>query len=295
MQAYYNDFKLLMQKAGQAGGNVIVDIEPDLNGVMQQHSSNTNDDGSRQPVKVGSSGQADVAGYPDNFRGFYQALGHIRDIYAPNVTLGMDICPWGAGDDIVLALRNNPSYNWSSHAGRTATYVNSLDMSGYGLLFYNPSDRDAAYYQIVQGSNRWWDDTNVRQPTFNTMGAWVGRIVQLTQRRMMLWQVPNGNRVYRSENNTDGHYQDNRAEYFLDPTTGRTHAQQWANFGVVGIMFGAGVGSQSHYFDYKRDGITNPAPINGNDQTATYADDDGGYLRINIGNYYSTGTLPLPR
>jgi hypothetical protein len=294
MRSYYDDFKLLMQKCGQAGGNILVDIEPDLTGVMQQHSSNTNDDASRQPVQVAGSGQGDVGAYPNNFRGFYQALAHIRDVYAPNVVLGIDISPWGAGDDIVLALRNNPNFDWSSHATRTGNYINSLSTTGYGMLFFNPSDRDAGYYEIVQGSNRWWDDTNVRQPTFNTMAAWVGRIVQVTQRRMMLWQVPNGNRVYRSENNTDGHYQDNRAEYFLNSTNGRAHAQQWANYGVLGILFGAGVGSQSHYFDYKGDGVTNPAPINGNNQTATYADDDGGYLRINIANYYSGGTVPLP-
>jgi hypothetical protein len=110
----------------------------------------------------------------------------------------------------------------------------------------------------------------------------------------MLWQVPNGNRLYRSENNTNGHYQDNRAEYFLDATTGRNHMLQWANFGVMGIMFGAGVGSQSHYYDYTNDGITNPAPINGNDLVSAHPDDDGGYLRLGIASYYVTGYMPLP-
>ena len=70
--------------------------------------------------------------------------------------------------------------------------------------------------------------------------------------------------------------------------------QQWANFGIVVMMFGAGVGSQSHYFDYKNDGITNPSPINGNDAVSSYADDDGGYIRLQTGAYYSGGTLPLP-
>ena len=110
----------------------------------------------------------------------------------------------------------------------------------------------------------------------------------------MMWQVPNGNRLYRSENNTDGHWQDNRAEYFFNASTGRAHIQQWASYGFLGMMFGAGAGSQSHYFDYKGDGITNPPPINGNNLTATYPDDDGGYLRLSIGSYYSTGTIALP-
>jgi hypothetical protein len=291
MRDYYDDFKLLMQKCGQAGGAIIVNIEPDLNGVMQQHSSNTNNDASRQPVKVASSGHPDVAGYPDNFRGFYQALAHIRDIYGPNTLLGLNVSSWGAGADISIVT--DPSFDWQGHATDTATYLNSVG-PGFQLLFWDPSDRDAAWYASQGSPHHWWDDTNVTYPNFNRMVQWMGSIVQQMQRRVMMWQVPNGNRVYRSENNTDGHWQDNRSEYFLNPTTGRAHITEWANYGFLGMMYGAGVGSQSHYFDYRGDGITNPAPINGNNETAIYPDDDGGYLRINMGNYYSGGTIPLP-
>ena len=110
----------------------------------------------------------------------------------------------------------------------------------------------------------------------------------------MLWQVPVGNRVYRTQNNTDGHWQDNRPEYFLNPTNGRAHLAEWANLGVVGIMWGAGAESQTHYFDARNDGITNPAPINGNNAVSSYSDDDGGYLRLQLSSYYSSSRLPLP-
>ena len=160
-----------MQKCGQAGGDVIVDIEPDLTGVMQQHSSNTNDDANLQHVDVASSGQADVQGYANTFRGFYQALAHIRDVYAPNVSLAKDVSSWGATDDITRIT--DPSYDWQHHATRTATYLNSLG-PGYQMLFWNPLDRDAAYYQS-QGSNRWWDDTNTTLPNFDRMAQWMGQ------------------------------------------------------------------------------------------------------------------------
>jgi hypothetical protein len=62
----------------------------------------------------------------------------------------------------------------------------------------------------------------------------------------------------------------------------------------VGMMFGAGVGSQSHYFDHHGDGITNPPAINGNNAVSSYADDEGGYIRLQSGAYFSGGTLPLP-
>ncbi len=292
MNAYYLDWKRLMQKCANQG-RVLIDIEPDLNGVMMINASNTNDDSSLQPSSVASSGFPEAAGYPNTFRGFYQTLAHIRNLYAPNVALGLDVSPFTEEGDVVISLRNDPNYNWGLHATKEANYINSLG-PGFDMLFYSPLDRDSAYYQIAYGSNRWWDDNNVRQPTFNTMGAWLGRIVALTQKRAMMWQVPNGNRLYRTESNSNGHYQDNRPEYFLNPTSGRSHMLEWANQGVMGIMFGAGVGSQSHYYDLSNDGITNPTPINGNNMMASYPDDDGGYLRLGITSYYRTGYMPLP-
>ncbi len=293
MYAYYDDFKLLMQKCAQVGGPVFVGIETDLTGRMQAHPSNTNQDANLQPTSVATSGHPDVQGYANTFRGFYQALVHLRDLYAPQVRLALDLSAWGAGHDVVLALRDDPNYDWLGHATRTATYLNSLG-PGYQMLFYNPLDRDAAYYQTVLGSNRWWDDQNVTQPTFDRMLQWLNQVIVQTNKRTLLWQIPNGNRVYRSVNNTTGHWQDNRAEYFLNPSTGRAHLTQWAAAGVVGIMFGEGLDSQTHYYDYNNDGITNPPAINGNTAVATYADDDGGYIRLNTATYYQQGTIPLP-
>jgi hypothetical protein len=274
---------------------VLINIEPDLNGVMQQHPSNKADDAALQSTSVASSGQADVQAFPNTFRGFYQALAHIRDVYAPSVLLGLDVSQWAAGHDVAVALRDDPAYDWTTHALRTAKYLNSLGTAAqFEVLFYSPLDRDAAYYQAHRGINIWWDDANVKQPTFSTMGAWLGKIVSATGRRAMLWQVPIGNRVYRTMNNTNGHWQDNRPEYFLDPTNGRAHLAEWADHGVIGMLWGAGETTQSHFYDAANDGITNPPAINGNNAVSAYPDDDGGYLRLNLANYYAAGPLPLP-
>ncbi|HET9493355.1 MAG TPA: hypothetical protein VFR15_03915 [Chloroflexia bacterium] len=297
MRAYFDDFKLLMQKlaSSNAKGRVPVNIEPDLNGVMQQHPTNKADDASLQRASVASSGHPDAQGFPDTFRGFYQTLAHIRDLYAPDVLLGLDVSQWATGHDVAVSLRDDPAYDWSAHALRIAKYLNSLGSPAqFELLFYSPLDRDAAYYQAQRGINVWWHDTNAKEPSFSTMGAWLGKIVSATGRRAMLWQVPNGNRVYRTMNNTDGHWQDNRPEYFLNPESGRAHLAEWANLGVVGILWGAGTGDQSHYHDYHNDGITNPPPINGNTAVSSHPDDDGGYLRLRLTDYYASTPLPLP-
>ncbi|PLS78818.1 MAG: hypothetical protein CYG59_16470, partial [Chloroflexi bacterium] len=95
--------------------------------------------------------------------------------------------------------------------------------------------------------------------------------------------------VFRTENNSDGHYQDNRVQYWLGGYPDDGHIAALAKAGVIGILFGRGAGGQSTYTDAKGDGITNPAAINGNDAIAQYSDDDGGYLRIVARRYYERG------
>ena len=96
MRSYYTDFKTLMQQMND-GGAGFVNVEPDLDGVMMQNSSNTNDDAALQPTKVGGSGMPELAGMPDNFRNYWQALVKLRDLYAPHVVLGQDLLAVGCG------------------------------------------------------------------------------------------------------------------------------------------------------------------------------------------------------
>jgi hypothetical protein len=110
----------------------------------------------------------------------------------------------------------------------------------------------------------------------------------------VLWQVPIGNQVYQTENNTPGHYQDNKAQYILG------HIADFARAGVVMTLFGAGSAEGTDVSDARKDGVTNPAPVSSfqcdrcNKQKSEYADDDGGYLRITVGQYYKNGVYPLP-
>jgi hypothetical protein len=108
-----------------------------------------------------------------------------------------------------------------------------------------------------------------------------------------VWQVPVGNQYFDTMNQSPGHYQDNRAEYFLSHVSALTAA------GIVAVLFGSGGNDNSTtYTDAVGDGITNPAPISTfectgcNNHTSVWPDDDGGYLRIFVGLYY--GPPPPP-
>ncbi len=281
MSAYFADWKVLMQRAGEFGGPVIVHVEPDAWGFMQ---SAHGDDPASTPAAVSASGFPEASGYEDNARGFAQVLVSLRNAYAPNVVLAWHASTWATGTDLV------PNHGDPTDlGGRTAAFFNALS-ANFDLIFTDPSDRDAGYYQYVYGDGgaHWWGDAD-----FVTFRQWIATLTSLTSRRAMLWQVPVGNTLYRTCNNTNGHYQDNRAQYFLLPGNAQ-HIVEYANAGVVGILFGAGAGGATDYQDSVGDGITNPAPINGNDRTSTVADDDGGFLREGAAGYYLSGPVRLP-
>jgi len=92
MSAYFADFKLLMQKAKAFGKPVIVHVEPDLWGYMQQRINGA-DNPSAVSAAVSSSGFKDVKGLPNNLVGFGRALIKLRDLYARNVILATPTSP----------------------------------------------------------------------------------------------------------------------------------------------------------------------------------------------------------
>jgi len=102
-----------------------------------------------------------------------------------------------------------------------------------------------------------------------------------------------GNTKMRAENNTTGHYQDNRPEWLLDDP-GRVNLTAYANAGVVAFLFGGGAAGTTCACDAQHDGVTNPAPIDGNTGLSLSADDDGGYFRAHAKAYYAAGPLQLP-
>ena len=103
--------------------------------------------------------------------------------------------------------------------------------------------------------------------------------------------MPVGNQYFLTMNNTCGHYQDNVAPYFM------SHASDLFSAGLIAVLFGAGNQCQTTYLDGAKDGVTNNggAPTTDalggcvacNTHTSTAADDDGGYLRQFVGQYYA--------
>ena len=283
MAALYADLRLFFQRAA-GSTTVVLHVEPDLWGYIEQAS--TGDDATTVPASVASSGDADLAGLPNNAAGFARAVLRLRDLYAPNVLLAYHLSVWGTNWDI--AYSNSPDAQVDELAGRAADFYESLG-ADFDLTFTDIADRDASFKEIVYGdggASRWDGADFVRYARF------IAGYVAGTGHRVVVWQIPLGNTKMRSQNNTWGHYQDNRAEWFLEDPGG-THLALWRDAGVVALLFGGGAGGTTCACDGEGDGVTNPSAINGNSRVATSADDDGGYFRERARAYYASGGLSL--
>ncbi len=327
MAAYYANFTLLMRRLGPGtydtiagyGDTAIVHIEPDFSGYAQQATLNngncyryctgTGNDPALLNAAVTSSGVTEVAAYPNTYQGFNWALLHLRDLYAPNVRLAIHISGWATGDDIGsdtrtdldAAARGMQAGQFAARSGATSAPNGT---STYDFIFNDIADRDAGYYKYVLGLDVFWDRQNTIFPNFHRWETYLGAAIAAAGGKpTYVWQIPLGNQVFKTMGNTNGHYQDNRAEYFFG------HIDELMQIGIVGLLFGAGNDGSTRNTDDKNDGTTNPAsfctgdgtsgtPIC-NTTTSTVADDDGGYLRLAGRRYYSAphplpGTSPSP-
>jgi hypothetical protein len=308
MTAYFNDLKLFFQKAGAfPSQRVVLHVEPDFWGYMEQRS--TNDDARTVPARVAETGLPELAGLPGNVSGFARAVLKLRDAYAPNVVLGYHISVWGTNIDIALS---NPSDAMvDTLAARAAAFYTSLT-ANFDIAFAEFSDRDSGFYQFVYGDSgrSWWDAEDFRRST-----RFLGGFSTAAGKRIVMWQIPLGNTKMRAQNNTTGHYQDNRPEWLLDDPL-RTHLAAYRDAGVVAFLFGGGAGGTTCACNGQGDGVTNPAAINGNTLaseaaaagsapvvvtrgttptlvTPYAADDDGGFFRWKAWQYYRDGAMPL--
>jgi hypothetical protein len=284
MNAYFANWVLMLQKIGAFGKPVLVIVEPDLWGFLQ-NASHGSDNAATVPASVSSSGFADASAFPNTAQGFAWALLHMRDKYAPNAILALHASTWASNADI--ATDTNPYLNVTGMVQQEASFLKSAGLVGNprGVTTWDVLSSDVADYDSAQpGGRSWWDRYNRTYPNFARYLDFIGMLSEATHHRVVMWQVPVGNQYFDTMNNTPGHYQDNRAEYILG------NVASFAQAGVIAVLFGPGNNGTSD-LDAMHDGVTNPAPIISyecnlcNNHVSQYPDDDGGFLRIFVGLY----------
>jgi hypothetical protein len=236
MQAYWNDVRLLFQRA-HSTKTVVVHVEPDLWGYLEQAGD----------VSLASA--------------FAQQWIALRNQLAPNVVLAYHMSGWGTKHDIVY--EDPPDSTVRAYATQSAAFYKALHAK-FDIAFEDFSDRDAGFYEKVEGNpNTWFTPAD-----FQRHMLYAQTFVRLAGVRMVAWQIPLGNTVSPVENDTWGHYRDNRVQWLLGGP--RARLRNYVNAGFAGFLFGAGA--------------------DGN----TTADTDGGYFKSRTRAYYRARPLPLP-
>lgn len=283
MRAYFENVRFLMQRLGEQDVPVVVHVEPDLWGYAQQRRG---DDPAATKAEVAGSGVAELKGLSNDLPGFARAWERLRDRYAPKVVLGYALSIWGTNKDI--AISNEPDAAVDQLAGRAARFARAA-APGFEVVFAEFNDRTAGYAQARgAGPEAWWDAADFRRHVRFLRG-----VHTIDRRPIVLWQIPLGNTVMRSMNNTPRHYQDNRVQWLLSPRDNYAHLRSYRAAGAVAFLFGSGQGDDTHASDAAGDGVTNPRPITGNRRRATSADDDGGYFHQRARAYRRSGLLAL--
>ena len=286
MTAYWADVKLFLQKAaaGASGHPVVLHVEPDLWGYIEQAAAHNA--GADVPAAVASTGNADLAGLPNTAAGFARAFVRLRDTYAPNVLLAWHLSDWGTMTDLHSSQTTDAETD--ALAAKAGAFYNSLGAS-FDLSFNDLSDRDSGFYKAIYGDGgaSWWNATD-----FPRYARFIAGFTAATGKRVVVWQIPMGNTKMRATNDTWGHYADNRPEWFLDDTSDG-HLAAWRDAGVIGLLFGGGATGTTCACDAMNDGITDPAPSGTHTRASISADDDGGYLRDRVAAYYSGGAMAL--
>ena len=262
MENYWQDVTLLLQRvAGKK--TVVVHVEPDLWGYIEQANA----------TALGA--------------GFAQKWVALRNELAPNVLLAYHMSGWGTKHDI--AYEDPPDGTVRAYAAQSAAFYRSLHAK-FDVAFEDFSDRDAGYYETVEHRKTAWFGTG----DFHRHLLYGRTFVRLAGIRMAAWQIPLGNTRMRSMDDTSGHYQDNRVQWLLGGAHGRAHLRAYVWAGYVGFLFGGGAPGTTCACDARKDGITNPPPIDGNTLAARSPDDDGGYFRARARAYAQRGAVRLP-
>jgi hypothetical protein len=276
MAAYWSDVRLFFQRA-RGSKPVVLHVEPDLWGYIEQAARG--DNAATVPAVVPGNLPQTAAGFAQEFR-------RLRDSLAPNVILAYHMSGWGTKHDILY--EKPPNATVRAYAARSAAFYRSLG-AHFDVAFEDFSDRDAGYYQVVEHNPNTW----FKPADFARHLLYAATFVHLAGIRMVAWQIPLGNTVMRPENNTNDHYQDNRVQWLLGPNS-RAHLRAYVTAGFVGFLFGRGADGNTCACDAAKDGVTNPAPIDGNTTPSISADDDGGYFKQRARAYYKATALALP-
>ena len=223
MTQYWHLAKVLFQRIAIYGKPALVSIEPDFWGFVESQAPS----GDPTKVAVQVTVDTDCAAYPNDLTGFAACCIHLARTYAPKARVGFPPSAWGAS-----SLAENISFMKKVGAGAADfTVVQTVDRDA-GC---HEAGMDTACTRTVD----YLDESNATSPNFTEYLATMKQYRDGLGRPLIWWQTPLGV-PSNTPGGTPNHYRDNRVHYFL------THPSELVAAGGVGVVFGAGWGTQTN-------------------------------------------------
>ncbi|MDB5215927.1 MAG: hypothetical protein JWO86_3854 [Myxococcaceae bacterium] len=227
MTKYWRGVRVMFSKLGAFNAPAIAHIEPDLWGYLQQRG----DDPAVVPMKVGAL-VPECTDLPSNAAGFGKCIVRLARRLSPKVAIGLQASLFAA----YTAGQPDPA--------RTAAYVNKVGGADADIVVIETLDRDAGCFEngsdpnCKRAGSFYWDETNVRHPSFHDHLAWAKTVRTITGKPLLWWQMPLGVPA-NSSGGYASHYRDNRVQYLF------SHGWEFAAAGGIGAVFGGGAGNQT--------------------------------------------------
>eukprot|EP01088_Endostelium_zonatum_P019437 TRINITY_DN670_c0_g1_i2.p1 TRINITY_DN670_c0_g1~~TRINITY_DN670_c0_g1_i2.p1 ORF type:complete len:347 (-),score=105.70 TRINITY_DN670_c0_g1_i2:55-1095(-) len=290
----------------KAGSNtsipIIFHFEPDLMGYMERYSK---DNISVVYVAMKNSGYAGMNAFTNDLPGLINGINYLRNLYAPNVLLAYHCSVWGTNVDIQKSKPSNSIV--TSLSQQSASWLANLDPSNhFSLIFFETTDRDAAFYCAKDPQGAWCSASSSRNSTTSCCPLYwwneddwtrnilyIQGVLSIANKRGVFWQMPYGNSVMRTMDNTNHHFQDNKVQWVLGADDNK-NMDRYNQIGVIAFLWGGGSDTTVTLLDTAKDGVYNPPAIDGNNRMSTSISDDGGYFATRSSAYLSRGFLSLP-
>jgi hypothetical protein len=207
MKAYWADLTLFLKRAGATRTRVVLHVEPDMWGYLEQ------------------AREAGLA------RAFAQHVVRLRNRFARNVALGYQLSVWGTNVDI--SIQDPGPAEVDRLAAKAAAFYRSL-RTRFDMVFGEFSDRDSGFKEHVYGQSHadaWWTAAD-----FARHVRFLAHFHRSVRRPIVLWQIPLGDTALAD---TWGRFRDNRPQWLLGPGS-RAHRAAYARAGVRALLFGGG-------------------------------------------------------
>ena len=246
MGVYWKDYAQLLATVAAANTPVLIHVEPDFWGYLQQASIDAGSVGA-VPAKVAASNAAECSGLPETIVGFGKCLVAMARSRAPKALIGFHASGWSSKMDVLA--NSDKGFDVLAEAQKTVTFLQAVGGGDADFIASDLIDRDAGCYDVGYTDSMgnqvcsvrpgtYWDETNQALPDFHQAWSWAKAIGEGLDLPVVWWQLPFGT-PSTTPGGTPGHFRDNRVHYMF-ANVGELVAAHG-----VGMAFGTGAGGQT--------------------------------------------------